>query len=104
MNNALTTRTIFTRGESVVTPLASETSIDVRDAFVKGIYGRMFIYIVDKINQAIYKQSPSTGHFRKSIGVLDIFGFENFDKNRLAFVSRFDYLLAYLLLSFIIVP
>lgn len=57
-----------------------EQSLDVRDAFVKGIYGRMFIWIVDKINEAIYK--PKGSQFRKSIGVLDIFGFENFDKNR----------------------
>ena len=54
-------------------------ALDVRDAFVKGIYGRMFIWIVDKINKAIYK--PASG-LRRSIGVLDIFGFENFDKNR----------------------
>lgn len=28
--------------------------MDVRDAFVKGIYGRVFIWIVSKINQAVY--------------------------------------------------
>ena len=55
-------------------------ALDVRDAFVKGIYGRMFIWIVDKINAAIYR--PVAGSVRRSIGVLDIFGFENFDKNR----------------------
>ena len=80
--NALTTRTIFTRGESVNTTMNTEASMDVRDAFVKGIYGRMFIWIVSKINEAIFKQKPSPGHYRKSIGVLDIFGFENFGKNR----------------------
>lgn len=53
--------------------------MDVRDAFVKGIYGRLFVYIVNKINNAIYK--PKTAA-RNSIGVLDIFGFENFDMNR----------------------
>lgn len=52
----------------------------MRDAFVKGIYGRLFIWIVDKINAAIYK--PRDGNsYRKSIGVLDIFGFENFENN-----------------------
>ena len=82
LNNALTRRTIFTRGESVVTMMNTEASMDVRDAFVKGVYGRMFIWMVDKINKAIFKPKPNPGHYRKSIGVLDIFGFENFGKNR----------------------
>jgi myosin-7 len=53
--------------------------MDVRDAFVKGIYGRLFVYIVNKINNAIYKPKGSA---RSAIGVLDIFGFENFHTNR----------------------
>ncbi|ELT99384.1 hypothetical protein CAPTEDRAFT_226057 [Capitella teleta] len=81
LNDALTKKTIFTRGESVVTMLNTDIAMDVRDAFVKGVYGRMFISIVDKINKAIFKPKPSAGHYRKSIGVLDIFGFENFTKN-----------------------
>ena len=79
---ALTTRTIFSRGESVTTQMDKERAMDVRDAFVKGIYSRMFVWIVEKINKAIFKPKPTANHFRKSIGVLDIFGFENFDKNR----------------------
>ncbi|KAK2172331.1 hypothetical protein NP493_972g00051 [Ridgeia piscesae] len=81
MMDSLTTRTIFTRGESVTTTMGTESSMDVRDAFVKGVYGRMFIWLVQKINKAIYKPSQDTRHYRKSIGVLDIFGFENFGKN-----------------------
>ena len=80
--DSLTTRTIFTRGESVTTTMGTNSSMDVRDAFVKGVYGRMFIWLVQKINKAIYQPSMDTRHYRKSIGVLDIFGFENFGKNR----------------------
>lgn len=76
---ALTTRTIFAHGDTVVSNMNSQQSVDVRDAFVKGIYGKMFIWIVKKINSAIYK--PPTGTLRSSIGVLDIFGFENFHTN-----------------------
>uniref|UniRef100_A0A0L8FWF8 Myosin-VIIa n=1 Tax=Octopus bimaculoides TaxID=37653 RepID=A0A0L8FWF8_OCTBM len=79
--DALTTRTIFTRGDSVTSTMGTASSVDVRDAFVKGIYGRMFVWIVDKINEAIYKPKISPSHYRTSIGVLDIFGFENFDHN-----------------------
>lgn len=78
--DALTTRTIVTREEKVNFTMNKEQSLDVRDAFVKGIYGRLFIWIVDKINKAIFK--PKDNQYRKSIGVLDIFGFENFDHNR----------------------
>jgi hypothetical protein len=28
---------------------------DIRDAFAKGVYGRLFVFIVKKINLAIYK-------------------------------------------------
>ena len=79
---ALTTRTIFTRGETVSTTLAATASTDVRDAFVKGIYGRMFIGIVNRINVAIYRPVSKGADRRTSIGVLDIFGFEDFTKNR----------------------
>ena len=82
LNSCLTTRTIYTRGESVQTQMNTENAMDVRDAFVKGVYGRMFIWIVGKINTAIYKPKAGGRHVRTNIGVLDIFGFENFGKNR----------------------
>lgn len=49
----------------------------------QGIYGRLFVWIVDKINAAIYKPpSQDLKNCRRSIGLLDIFGFENFTVNR----------------------
>ncbi|XP_054884049.1 myosin VIIAa isoform X2 [Poeciliopsis prolifica] len=80
--NCLTSRTLITRGETVSTPLSMEQALDVRDAFVKGIYGRLFVWIVEKINAAIYKPTSSQPKaLRRSIGLLDIFGFENFTIN-----------------------
>uniref|UniRef100_A0A2K5CQG3 Unconventional myosin-VIIa n=1 Tax=Aotus nancymaae TaxID=37293 RepID=A0A2K5CQG3_AOTNA len=80
--SCLTSRTLITRGETVSTPLSREQALDVRDAFVKGIYGRLFVWIVDKINAAIYKPpSQDVKSSRRSIGLLDIFGFENFAVN-----------------------
>lgn len=76
--DALTRKTLFAHGETVVSTLSRDQSVDVRDAFVKGIYGRLFILIVKKINSAIFKPKSSS---RNAIGVLDIFGFENFDNN-----------------------
>ncbi|KAK2846565.1 hypothetical protein Q5P01_009564 [Channa striata] len=80
--NCLTSRTLITRGETVSTPLSMEQALDVRDAFVKGIYGRLFVWIVEKINAAIYKPpSLQPKALRRCIGLLDIFGFENFTIN-----------------------
>lgn len=73
--DALTRKTIFAYGETVVSTLSRDQSVDVRDAFVKGTYGRLFVHIVSKINNAIFRPK---GTSRSSIGVLDIFGFENF--------------------------
>ncbi|XP_053723375.1 unconventional myosin-VIIa-like isoform X3 [Synchiropus splendidus] len=82
VTNCLTSRTLITRGETVSTPLSREQALDVRDAFVKGIYGRLFVWIVEKINAAIYKPPSSQAKaVRRSIGLLDIFGFENFTIN-----------------------
>ena len=80
LTDALTSKTIFAHGESVVSTLNTNQSKDVRDAFAKGIYGRLFVYIVRKINTAIFNPTVSAAD-RNSIGVLDIFGFENFDTN-----------------------
>jgi len=76
--DALTRKTMLVQGEKVVCNLSVEQAVEVRDAFVKGIYGQLFINIVQKINSTIFKPKAKT---KNSIGVLDIFGFENFDTN-----------------------
>lgn len=55
LEKSLCTKTTLTRGETIVSPLSASQARDVCDAFVKGIYGRMFIWIVTKINQVIFK-------------------------------------------------
>ncbi|XP_039985647.1 unconventional myosin-VIIa isoform X1 [Xiphias gladius] len=81
LEKSLTRRSLMTTRESVSKPLTSAQAMDGRDAFVKGIYGRLFIWVVDKINTAIYKPSEDTKVVKLSIGLLDIFGFENFSIN-----------------------
>ncbi|XP_065887692.1 unconventional myosin-VIIa-like [Dysidea avara] len=81
LDKALCTHSTLTRGEVIVSPLKKVAAMDVRDAFVKGIYGRTFIWIVEKINKAIFVPKQDKMQKRLSIGVLDIFGFENFSTN-----------------------
>ncbi|XP_015243373.1 PREDICTED: unconventional myosin-VIIa-like [Cyprinodon variegatus] len=51
-------------------------------SLMEGIYGRLFVWIVDKINAAIYRPPTcESSVIRRSIGLLDIFGFENFIVN-----------------------
>ncbi|XP_063162991.1 unconventional myosin-VIIb isoform X2 [Candoia aspera] len=82
LQKSLTNHSIIIRGESVSMPLSVAHAADVRDAFAKGIYGLLFIWIVNKINAAICSPpSPDEKNKCKSIGLLDIFGFENFSTN-----------------------
>ncbi|XP_062306688.1 unconventional myosin-VIIa [Osmerus eperlanus] len=82
LETSLIQRSFMTTKESVTKPLTSAQALDGRDAFVKAIYGRLFIWVVDKINSAIYKPQPDDANYiRQSIGLLDIFGFENFKHN-----------------------
>lgn len=61
LEKSLCTKTTITHGETIVSPISRREANNVRDAFVKGIYGRLFIWIVTKINEAIYK--PQVKHF-----------------------------------------
>ncbi|XP_047300393.1 unconventional myosin-VIIb isoform X3 [Homo sapiens] len=82
LRDCLIKHTILIRGEFVTRSLNIAQAADRRDAFVKGIYGHLFLWIVKKINAAIFTppaQDPK--NVRRAIGLLDIFGFENFENN-----------------------
>ena len=49
----------------------------------QAIYERMFTWIVRKINSKVEVQDNYYHHDNNVIGVLDIYGFEIFDNNRL---------------------
>jgi len=81
LETGLVTRSIVTRGEVTVKPLTAEKASDTLKAFTKGLFGRYFIDIVDFISKILFVPKVTDSEFRSSIGVLDIFGFENFDIN-----------------------
>ncbi|XP_071802894.1 unconventional myosin-X-like isoform X2 [Asterias amurensis] len=70
-----TTRTL--RGELISTPLDVDQALNSRDSLAMNLYGRCFKWIIQRINSCIKGKE-----FFRSVGVLDIFGFENFTVNR----------------------
>jgi myosin heavy subunit len=57
-----------------------EKAQEARDALVKALYGNLFQAIIDEINKSLQRSQTAEGH-ANIIGVLDIFGFESFEKN-----------------------
>ncbi|XP_078484036.1 unconventional myosin-Ic isoform X1 [Ciona intestinalis] len=75
---ALTHRTIEANKEKMESPLTVEQALYARDALSKAIYGRMFNWLVLKLNGSL----TSKDRMRKNvIGLLDIYGFEIFKSN-----------------------
>ncbi|KAB5550675.1 hypothetical protein PHYPO_G00056580 [Pangasianodon hypophthalmus] len=81
LDMGLTSRTFMTKQEQLTKPLSSEQALDCRDALAKAIYTKLFMWIFGKMNSAIHKQQANSSYTQKSIGLLDIFGFENFKVN-----------------------
>jgi hypothetical protein len=73
---SMTVRYNKIRNEVFRVPLKPEEAADVRDAIAKALYGRQFNWLVERINRSISKSASTNA--RSFIGVLDIFGFENF--------------------------
>uniref|UniRef100_A0A4W6DX18 non-specific serine/threonine protein kinase n=1 Tax=Lates calcarifer TaxID=8187 RepID=A0A4W6DX18_LATCA len=80
LQEALTSHCVVARGETIVRPNTVEKAVEVRDAMGKALYGRLFSWIVNRINSLLRPDMPSPS-FGLNIGILDIFGFENFKKN-----------------------
>ena len=71
-----TTLTLETREGPVMAKLNSVKAIDARDAVCKALYDQVFGWEVEKINR-----NTDSGTGENYIGLLDIFGFEDFEYN-----------------------
>lgn len=81
LRDALTTNSNVTRGETIVRNNSVDQAIDYRDGMAKALYGKLFSWIVHRINALLRtdRRRPVDNDYR--IGILDIFGFENFKRN-----------------------
>ncbi|XP_053320976.1 unconventional myosin-IXa isoform X2 [Spea bombifrons] len=82
--DALITRKTVTVGEKLILPYRLPEAITVRDSLAKSLYSALFDWIVFRINHAllnINSKSIEDGSQTLSIGVLDIFGFEDYGSN-----------------------
>ena len=77
--NALIEQTNITRGEIIKRKYTAEEATHSRNAVAKALYGRLFGWLVAQIN-VLLATAPGTD-VASSIGILDIFGFENFKHN-----------------------
>ncbi|KAK7829645.1 hypothetical protein U0070_013331 [Myodes glareolus] len=74
LRECLIKHTIPIRGEYVSRPLNIAQAADRRDAFVKGIYGHLFLWIVKKINATIFTppgQDPRSQFFVKHVFTME---------------------------------
>ncbi|XP_036109240.1 myosin-IIIb [Molossus molossus] len=82
LQEALTSHCVVTRGETIIRANTVDRAADVRDAMSKALYGRLFSWIVNRINTLLQPDknicSAADG---MNVGILDIFGFENFRRN-----------------------
>ncbi|KAK4218286.1 myosin-1 [Rhypophila decipiens] len=76
--HAITIRILTPRnGEVIESPANVAQATATRDALAKAIYNNLFDWIVERINQSLKARQATTN----SIGILDIYGFEIFEKN-----------------------
>nr|XP_029476376.1 myosin-IIIb-like isoform X1 [Oncorhynchus nerka]XP_029476377.1 myosin-IIIb-like isoform X2 [Oncorhynchus nerka] len=78
---SLTCTLSVTRGEAIRRLHNQQQAEDARDSIAKVAYGRVFGWIVSKVNELLAPNVDFDVELNE-IGILDIFGFENFAVNR----------------------
>lgn len=76
----ITKKQIVTRSEKIVSNLNHKQSLVSRDSVAKYIYSALFDWLVGYINQDLCPPEVEA-QIKTFIGVLDIYGFEHFEKN-----------------------
>ncbi|XP_057563423.1 unconventional myosin-XVI [Hippopotamus amphibius kiboko] len=79
--SALTTDIQYFKGEMVTRRHSVEMAELYRDLLAKSLYSRLFSFLVNAVNCCLRCQEEPSSSQTWDIGILDIFGFEEFQKN-----------------------
>lgn len=79
-------RSLTVRGEVMQKSLNKDAAVAGRDAFAKSLYNSLFNFMIKRINDSLMRSEASES--ASFIGVLDIFGFEHFQKNSFEQVKK----------------
>ena len=79
LEEVLTMRKIKAGKDVMCKPLSAAKASDVQDALCKAVYSALFNHLVAQINGAL--SESSRGKAASSISILDIYGFECFQRN-----------------------
>ncbi|KAF5910625.1 hypothetical protein HPG69_004713 [Diceros bicornis minor] len=89
LERAFSFRTVEAKQEKVSTTLNVAQAYYARDALAKNLYSRLFSWLVNRINESIKAQTKVR---KKVMGVLDIYGFEIFEDNRVVMGHWFGFI------------
>ena len=76
----ITKKKIITRSEKIISNLKYNQAVVAKDSVAKFIYSALFDWLVENINTVLCNPQV-TDQIKSFIGVLDIYGFEHFEKN-----------------------
>ncbi|KAM9049500.1 unconventional myosin-XVI [Megaptera novaeangliae] len=79
--SALTTDIQYFKGEMITRRHTIEMAEFYRDLLAKSLYSRLFSFLVNTVNCYLHSQEEPSSSQTWDIGILDIFGFEEFQKN-----------------------
>ncbi|XP_067842810.1 unconventional myosin-XVI [Heptranchias perlo] len=81
LSSALTSDIQYFKGDMILRRHTVDVANFYRDLLAKSLYSRLFSFLVNSINYYLQSQDDREGHSALEIGILDTFGFEEFQKN-----------------------
>ncbi|XP_054302915.2 unconventional myosin-XVI isoform X1 [Pongo pygmaeus] len=79
--SALTTDIQYFKGDMIIRRHTIQVAEFFRDLLAKSLYSRLFSFLVNTMNSCLHSQDEQKSVQALDIGILDIFGFEEFQKN-----------------------
>merc|ERR1712228_760684 len=81
LEKRLTTKSLKVGKNNIVQKIQYNEAVSNRDSIAKGIYENIFLWLCKRINAELLVEDEENGKY--FIGILDVFGFENFYFNSL---------------------